>query len=262
MTTSLITIDVGIHGNEASLERDFTNLNHHYGTNFTLHRFRRPIRRSDDTWDCTYQLPVLVYRYGDLEHEHGIPNYRMFNLTAMRANLADDMFSSYTKLDARINTDDPRDRSAANLTIADLDWVLGLDDTCKGRLLTELDADEPIVEGLYAAVEHKTGLVYPMAIGTTMSVTRERSDDDPTHWTLEIKVSRLLADVSHSETCVYDTYFNDDRPSDSEILDQLEHDYDCLRDALLARSTQQQQVVLHSAITLINEHEHYQDSEE
>lgn len=262
MTASLITIDVGTYGDEASLERDFTSLNHRYGTNFTLHRFRRPVRRSDGTWDCTYQLPVLVYRYGDLEREHGIPDYRMFNLATMRANLADDMFPSYTRLDARISTDDPRDRSAANLTIADLDWVLGLDDARKGRLLTELDADEPIVEGLYAAVEHKTGLVYPMAIGTTMSVTRERSDDDPTHWTLEIKVSRPLADVSHSETCVYDTYFNDDRPSDRDILDRLEHDCDCLRNALLARSARQQQVVTRAATKLVNEHEHCQDSEE
>ncbi|KAB8287117.1 hypothetical protein DSM100688_1892 [Bifidobacterium ramosum] len=261
MTTETMVIDVRPYTQATQLEHEFRNINHRYGTDFSLHRFRMPIRRPDGEWDCMFQLPVLTYRYGEVEHEHGLPDYRMFDLRYLRAWLADDCFPSYTELEASIVEDNPINRSAAKLSISGMGWVLGLEDAHHARLLTELDADEPTVTGLYAAVERKTGLVYPMATGTRMTVTRDRDDDHRNQWKLTIAVG-LPPEQTLRWPSPYDDYFGKDCPDERTMRDQLERDLDLLREQVLARDSDRCRIVRQAAESLCREYAATQDKEE
>lgn len=207
------------------LEQRFQPVNRRYGTSFTVRRFRQPKRNADGTWNCRFSLPVLVTRYDCIEHEHGIPDRLMFDLRFVRAQVMHNSFLSTTVFAMkRLIADDPG--SPVVPSIGSVDWVLSWEDAITADILLDVDSGEPHVPCLYAVVEQCTGLVYPVACGTSLVFRTARDEDG----TLLLQLS--VGDLRYKEPGYDDP---EKSKSESELLSDVKWYSRALRRQLMLR---------------------------
>lgn len=233
------------------LERRFADANPRHCTDFIVRRFRKPCRTETGEWDCVFQLPVLVSRYGTVEHEHGLPERSMFDLRFVRAMLLHDRYRSKTML--RMDVLDPHPAHPVTIaTIRDVDWVLSYEDVLEANLIVDEDSTEPRMPWLFAVIERKSGLVYPMAVGTRMEL---ESAEDAGGWTVSIAV-HWMEDPREPAQDFYPEYFDEPSTvSDAKVRARIRRDSALLRKRLALRQSDGYRQVRESVNRLRSEYE-------
>ncbi|MBT1171240.1 hypothetical protein [Bifidobacterium sp. SO4] len=216
--------------------QDLARINRDLGLQFEVMRFRLPRRDENGTWNCRFQLPVLVTRYGQVEYEHGLPVRRMFDVRYVRAQILHGDYQSHTRL--RLDRADPDEPVAVR--IESVDWVVSTAEAEHAGLLIREGEAEP-VPYLYAVAERRTGLLYPVASDTRLVLKPEDGDGKPGRL-VDITVQRR---ESYSQSARRDP---DDKPrSEEETLRRLEQDSRRLRAVLLERDSPRWRPVLEAA---------------
>lgn len=219
-----------------TFRESLTRINRDLGLQFEVMRFRLPRRGEDGRWNCRFQLPVLVTRYGQVEYEHGLPVRRMFDVRYVRALVLHGEYRSHTRL--RVDRTDP-DTPAA-VRVESVDWVVSTAEAEHAGLLVREGEAEP-VPFLYAVVERRSGLLYPVASDTRLVLKLEDGDGKQGR-VVDITVQRC---ESYSQSARRDP---DDGPrSEEETLRQLEQDSRRLRAVLLERDSPRWHPVLEAA---------------
>lgn len=240
----LITLAIAKPYSQRELEEEFRQVNEQLGTDFAVRRFRKPRREDCGEWNCQFQLPTLVTRYGEVEHEHGFPLRFMFDLRYIHAMLADNRFSSLTVL--RMDLLNSADRqSPIALSVDEVHEVLSLEDVCEANLLVEEGDGAEFLPWLYAVVSPGAGLVYPMAHGMQMVARRYEGESS---WKVQFHVVPI--EPIRSTPLIYDRYDDDGAITDDEIKRLLDKDCALLRKMLDLRNTERYAPVKQAVRTL------------
>ena len=240
----LIALGITKAYSQRELGDEFQQLNEQLGTDFVVRRFRKPHREAGGEWNCQFQLPTLVTRYGEVEHEHGVPLRFMFDLRYMHAMLADNRFDSLTTL--RMDLLDFADpQSPIALSVEKIYGVLSLEDVCEANLLVEEGDGAEFLPWLYAVVSPGGGLVYPMAHGTQMVARRYEGESS---WKVQFHVVPI--EPIRSTPLIYDRYDDDGAITDDEIKRLLDKDCALLRKMLDLRNTERYAPVKQAVRTL------------
>ncbi|PLS29175.1 hypothetical protein [Bifidobacterium parmae] len=233
----------------ADIDERLESVNRRHGTGFALMRFRRPARDSSGRWNCRFQLPTLVTRYGEVERDHGLPTRRMFDVRYIRAQVAHNRVRHSARLRLERHGDDAPRLVAADM-LAAAEGVLDLGDAADARLLVEEGGDRAMPH-LHALVEEHSGIVFPVATDCTVEITVSgagegnagNDGEDAAGPTMDILVCPPRAPHAHRST-VYDRYF--DVPStigDDEVLARLSDDSALLRREVLERDGERYRIV-------------------
>lgn len=245
-------IVVNRHGDIAGY---LDELNKQFGTQFALMRFRYPERNKDGRWNCRFQLPTLDSRYGEVERDHGYPTRRMFDVRYIRAQVMHDRYWWKARIKLESADDGENLRIVSDHPLILTENTLWLDDALDAELLITQDEDIAM-PFLYALVERKTRIVFPVAEDCWIRVEIRAGGESKTRETWQIYPDKDTKDsvmdvliqsgCSHKEPKddVYDHYF--DTPStvsDEEVLARLREDSGLLRQRLMQRDDEHYRIV-------------------
>lgn len=232
-------------------KRTLKQLNILYRTGFELMRFRRPTMKSTGRWDCRFQLPVLVTRYGETTHERGLPTRRMFDVRYARAQIMHDRYDWKISLGLepygdglRLDISHPIEQSVR---------ALSMDDLIRAGMLMA-DGEKPAMPGLYALVERQSRIALPVAADCRLKIKAVKdSAPEPaaSHKnTLVVSVKSVYSFGRRDDT-VYDHYT--DTPStitDEEVLRRLHADSALLRREVMLRDGERYRIIRNAVAAL------------
>lgn len=237
-----IQLDTGLI---AAAEQTLEQANRTYGTGFTLAHVRRPALQESGRWNCRFQLPTIVTRYGETAHDHRLPTRRLFDVRYMRALLIHNRWDWRFRLGLEPQGDVLRLDTAQ--PIEQVVWALSLDDLLQANLIVE-DEDEHVMPGLHMLVERQSRTAIPAAEGCILKLKVEHAPASGwtashTH-TLNVSVESSLYRYRKPEDSVYDHYT--DTPcsvSDAEVLRRLHDDSALLRREVMMRYDERYRIV-------------------
>ena len=248
-------------GGEEGLRRGLEAINRDLGLDCRIVRFRTPHRLPDGSWDRRFQLPVLVTRYGEIDYEHGLPLRRMFDVRYVRAQVLHDNYRSHTRLAIR------RDPGVdgRRVRIDYVYWVPTIAEAERAGLIAG-ECESDTMPYLVAVAERRSGLLFPMAVGTKLVIDTDPDRDDDGDGGDAEKASsarpgELLVDITvrriepyrreERKKDIYDEYLDEDKPFDEKaVLRLLERDSRALREAILARGDARHRVAMRTALAL------------
>ncbi|KFI95688.1 hypothetical protein BSTEL_0494 [Bifidobacterium stellenboschense] len=234
------------------MNHDAGLINARLGTDFHVYRFRRPRRMPDGEWDCRFQLPVLVYRYGEVAYTMHSP-HRMFDVRYLRANVQRGRRSSTTRL--HITYADPLALHVADIRITGIDMVPTFADVRNANLLIEDDDDTAdggtCMPWVCAVSERRCGLVFPLTYDTQLTCRSRRTDG--MHRDVEIGVERSepYRYGNPAAVSVYSRYpEGPDVVGDEEVLARLEEDSALLHRLVMMRESEGYGIVTQALVRL------------